>query len=232
MQLSKGFSKCMSLILLAAVGIAAVDVTHSNDLAQVSVTFSIGPKDFTKEISCYKNIPGVVKTKGDKLLFTAYSESLRTLKLKKKVGLPVSARKLREVKTLKKEGLGACTQVVPLPSQTPTPTPAPTPEPGSTPTPTPTATPVPQGNFDLFGNVTEKGKAAFGIPSNFEASITTGKGVHDLKSCGGCHDQKLNKSFSYLREKTKLSPMFYDENSLTDQELAQLTAYLNRFQQN
>lgn len=84
------------------------------------------------------------------------------------------------------------------------------------------------GNFTSSGQVTAAGKLAFGIPDYLSADITTGRSAYN-NYCAGCHEERVNRSFSDLRENTKRSPMFYDENTLTDATLAQITAFLNRF---
>ncbi|MBX7137671.1 MAG: hypothetical protein K1X83_06775 [Oligoflexia bacterium] len=90
--------------------------------------------------------------------------------------------------------------------------------------------PPPQlGNFDLNGNVTPQGKVLFGIPSGLTANIFAGKLV--LQANCGCHEERTGRSFSNLRENTRRFPMGYDEVSLPDAALANLTAYLNRFRQ-
>ncbi len=92
----------------------------------------------------------------------------------------------------------------------------------------PGGSPPSGGNFDLQGNVTEIGKINFGIPANLSANVDVGLGIYN-SMCVGCHTANLNRSFTDYREKTKLSPMLYDEISLPDNNLANLTAYLNRF---
>ena len=112
-------------------------------------------------------------------------------------------------------------------SATPTPTPGGS---GTNPTPVPTRTPTPTtGNFDGSGNVTAAGKALFGIPSNLSANVSAGRSAWQF-GCQGCHgSEKLNKTFSSYRALLKASPMFIFENDVPDSELANLTAYLNRF---
>ena len=98
---------------------------------------------------------------------------------------------------------------------------------GSTPTPKPTTTPS-LGNFDSVGNVTAKGKQTFGIPSNLSGNVSKGKTVHSTK-CTGCHSEHTNLTFSQYRTWVGQFPMSYTTSSLPDGELADITAYLNRF---
>jgi hypothetical protein len=98
-----------------------------------------------------------------------------------------------------------------------------TPDSGSHPTPTPAPS---AGNFDSAGNVTAAGKSLFGIPSNLSANKNTGKSLYDA-TCHGCHtSEKTNRTFSFIKTATSGSPMFL---RLSDSEVANLTAYLNRF---
>ncbi|MDZ4787211.1 MAG: hypothetical protein SGJ02_14150 [bacterium] len=91
------------------------------------------------------------------------------------------------------------------------------------PTPTPS-----EANFDINGNVTLVGKINFGIPTNINADVATGLTTYN-SYCAGCHDPELNRSFSEYRVRIRQSPMLYDEIQLPDQQLAQIVAYLNRF---
>lgn len=96
---------------------------------------------------------------------------------------------------------------------------------GGTATPTPTPA---LGNFDSNGNVTEKGKTVFGIPANLGANVEAGRAIHQQR-CAGCHGDRTNRSFSALRQAIAESPMDYSESDIPDPELANITAYLNRF---
>lgn len=108
--------------------------------------------------------------------------------------------------------------------------PASTPTPGGGGTqPQPTATPRSLGNFDSNGNVTAAGKVAFGIPSNLSANLNTGKNVFNT-NCTGCHTEKTGRSFSFYKSAITVSPMFITH--LSDQDIANLTAYLRRFELN
>lgn len=85
------------------------------------------------------------------------------------------------------------------------------------------------GSFDSLGNVTAAGKALFGIPSNLNASIDAGLTVHNFNSCAGCHGEERNRTFSAYRTIIAGPEMGFSVNDINDQQLADLTAYLNRF---
>lgn len=105
------------------------------------------------------------------------------------------------------------------------------PDPTSSGTPRPTSTPPPSGgNFDANGNVTSQGKAAFGIPSNLSANRSQGQTLH-AQWCAGCHGEKTNRSFSSLRTSIAEPTMGFTPAQISDQTLAHITAYLNRFRQ-
>jgi hypothetical protein len=110
------------------------------------------------------------------------------------------------------------------PKSTPIPTPT---HAGTNPTPTPTPT-VRPGNFDGAGNVTAQGKAAFGIPSNLSANKNAGQ-TKWFATCRQCHSvEKTNRNFGTIKSVLPISPMFIN---LPDSDVANLTAYLNRFNQ-
>ncbi len=91
-----------------------------------------------------------------------------------------------------------------------------------------TPTPTSSGNFDANGNVTALGKSIFGIPANLSASISAGKNLHNVL-CSGCHGDELGRSFSSYRSEISKSPMSFTISDVPDTDLANLTAYLNRF---
>lgn len=93
---------------------------------------------------------------------------------------------------------------------------------------TPTPTPAP-GNFDLSGNLTEKGKTTFGVPAHLSGNTTTGRALWN-GYCAGCHtSEQGNRSFSNLRTAIAGEPMYYTTTEITDVQLANLVAFLNRF---
>jgi hypothetical protein len=99
-----------------------------------------------------------------------------------------------------------------------------------TPTGTPVAIPTTAGSlyFDTSGNVTDTGKLFFEIPNNLTANIAKGK-IWYNNNCVGCHVEKNNRSFIVLRESTVKPPMSFNAENLPDSDLANVTAYLNRY---
>jgi len=98
------------------------------------------------------------------------------------------------------------------------------------PTSTPTPTPTPGGgcvNFDAFGNVTAAGITAFQIPSNLAANINTGTTVWQA-NCTGCHSANLNRTFVAVKQAFQAEPQMSFALSISDADLAQIIAYLNR----
>ncbi len=108
-----------------------------------------------------------------------------------------------------------CTSTPPGGDPLPTPTSSPEPSPSSSPTPS-------SGNCDSSGNTT-----AFGIPAGLTGNTNTG-GTTFHSVCSGCHivDKGVNFTFTALKQAVMGSPMFIP--SLSDQQFADLTAYLNR----
>lgn len=95
--------------------------------------------------------------------------------------------------------------------------------------PTPTPTVAPLTNFDSNGNVTAKGKALFQIPTQYTANVGTGSDIW-VATCRGCHaSEKTNRTFPTITTRIAASPMFL---TLSGGQVANLTAYLNRFRTN
>ncbi len=99
------------------------------------------------------------------------------------------------------------------------------------PTPIPTAPPSGGGFFDSAGRVTAAGKAAFGIPSNFNASVNAGITAW-RSTCAGCHGSSVGairiNQFSAIKTRVQLSPMSFSiPAELSEQQLADITAYAN-----
>jgi hypothetical protein len=118
---------------------------------------------------------------------------------------------------------GKVVSPTPRPSTNPTLTPTPRPTTGGTTSPTAKPTPVPTttGNFDANGNTTK-----FGIPSGMSGNITAGSSVQ-ASNCNGCHTEKQGRSFGQLKASLSIGPMSFIK--LSDSQIANLTAYLNRF---
>lgn len=119
----------------------------------------------------------------------------------------------------------APTSTPPPASSNPTskPTSRPTAQPTSRPTTQPTQAPAQTGNFDANGNTTK-----FGIPGGLVGNISSGGSVWSSK-CTGCHgSEKTNRSYSQLKSAMGIPEM--RGLNLSNQQLANLTAYLNRSQ--
>lgn len=82
--------------------------------------------------------------------------------------------------------------------------------------------------FDVQGNMSSRGRQLLGIPANLESNIFIGKNVFEYH-CTGCHNAQVNRTFPMYRSRTSDAPMFFTEELLPDEDLAHLTAYLNRF---
>lgn len=124
----------------------------------------------------------------------------------------------------------------------PTPTPRPNGDGGGngggnpTPTPTPTRTPTPTPNpLSCFDSNHQNTKAGcFSIPNGTTGNVARGStlwssGSGGVPSCRGCHGTEyLNRSYSQLAALLPASPMFINASQ---QQIADLTAYLNRYKQ-
>lgn len=105
-------------------------------------------------------------------------------------------------------------QLEPLPTPTPTPIP--------TIGPNPTQTPKPESNFDSAGNT-----SAFGIPSGMRGNISAGKRVWG-RVCSACHvSEKNGRRFNDIKRARRSQPEMR-ALSITDQQIADVVAYLNR----
>lgn len=214
------------LILWGASPARAQSLVDSAQLRATSVSVSLKGKRSAHTIFCLGTTAGVVARRATGVKFTPYPIVLRDLKKK-----DPKSKKLPLLKAISSAGRSACALgVVPTPTPgavAPGPIPTATPQPTSPPAPLPTNTPT-TGNFDTKGNVTEKGKALFGIPSNLSANVSSGKLV--LQSfCTGCHGERVGLSYQTIDTAIRKSPMLYDESSISRQQLADLVAYLNRF---
>lgn len=103
----------------------------------------------------------------------------------------------------------------------PLPEPTATAAPGEAPGPRPTATPKP-ALFDSEGNT-----SAFGIPSGLKGNINAGRTVW-TSTCQSCHAaEKTNRSYGQTKASVRVVPDM-QALQLTNQQIAHVTAYLNR----
>ncbi|MCB0319567.1 MAG: cytochrome c [Bdellovibrionales bacterium] len=96
--------------------------------------------------------------------------------------------------------------------------------------PTPSPSPQKKELFERNGEVTPFGKAYFGIPDTLNANAIEGYTVYQ-NTCQGCHGEQTKDSFLELRLAISASPMFFTEQLVSDESLADLVAYLGRFSQ-
>lgn len=194
--------KGISKIFTAVILAAAFPaVSFCATLTAVQITYTLNFEVKSRNIYCSGKVPGEM-TKGK---FASFASKIKKIKTS-----GIGKKKLPLFRALKSAGSPACQSI---PSATPTPTPAPAP-----------------GNFDSNGNVSAQGKALFGIPSELSGNISEGRTFY-LLQCNGCHGDKLNKTFSQLRSAISASPMFFDTSQVPDPDLADVTAYVNRFRQ-
>ncbi len=120
------------------------------------------------------------------------------------------------------------TDATPSSEVAPTPNPEITPE--VTPTPTPTSTPQPMRYFDSAGSLTTYGKQQLGVPNELAANIDVGAVSVNIR-CLQCHGEYAGRTFGQYRTAIIAPPMYYVPPVLGDNELAHITAYLNRFRE-
>ncbi len=107
------------------------------------------------------------------------------------------------------------------PKPTPSASPSVSPSPTTSATPRPSSTPA-SGNFDANGNTT-----AFGIPAGLVGNKNAGSSVWTSK-CSGCHStEERNRTFPQIQGALSIPVM--SGIQITDAQLANLVAYLNRF---
>lgn len=185
-----------------------------------------------KSFYCLENQPGSLRDNGIDYIFLPLSKDVTKLTKQAKKNKKL-ATKLKKLKKLYAAAVLACGggSVIPNPSATATPSPGSSPTPTKSATPTPSATPDSWAIFDANGNVTNAGKTYLGIPSTLSANIDRGDSVHKFNTCSGCHAEKTLWHYNELSTRLPQSPMFFEiPNKLTYQDLADLVAYLNRFQ--
>lgn len=221
-----GFIILSSFILFGTDQAVAQSLVDAAQLRATSVSVSLKGKRSTHTVFCLGNTAGIAAKRSTGMRFTPYSIVLRDLKRK-----DPKSKKLPLLRAISSSGRLACALGV-APSPTPgiiAPGPAPTAtaQPTSPPAPLPTNTPL-SGNFDSRGNVTEKGKSVFGIPSNLSANVSAGK-IVSQSFCTGCHGERVGLSYQTIDSAIRRSPMLYDESAISRQQLADLVAYLNRF---
>jgi hypothetical protein len=205
-------------------------LVDATDLRSTSVEVVVRGKAQSRDVFCLGKVAGTASKRGAQFRFSSFASQIKSLRKSN----PQSP-KLPLLRALLVAGKAACSALPVAP-----PTASPVVPPGATAAP-PTATAIPtstptavatatpgSSNFDALGNVTEKGKVTFGIPSQLSGNVTTGKNV-SRSFCSGCHSEKVNRTYPELDAAIRKSPMLYDESNMTRQELADIVAYLNRF---
>lgn len=224
-------SLLLVLLLLLTAGFPLPGITQSpplpEQLVSTSITVTVKGKASTHTIFCQGLVPGTAKQRGALVKFTPYTTTINATRKK-----TPSSKRLPLLRAILKAGRKECKSIRDNPPATETPgAPFPPAPPVASPTATPIAAPTatpPTGNFDNRGNVTEKGKLAFGIPSHLSGNVTAGKQVV-TSFCTGCHQERIGWSYPAIDTAIRRSPMLYDESSISRQQLADLVAYLNRF---
>ncbi len=259
-QYNKGwFSRTvlsLNTIVLAGVWVLGITLLISNQvLAQSEEVETFKTTSNGKTVICGLVdgdwVPGSVKRKSGK--FVPLKDRLRSLKRRARKASAsrrqAQRKKIKRLRSQLRQGLKVCRAGPTDSEETPeSESPSPTKAPTATATPTGSDTDIPDsvsgddqgsnggqtGNFDDQGNVTTAGKAAFGIPSSLAANLTRGRQAYD-STCKSCHLQTgelgQGQSFSTLRQSLAGVPMFFTTTTLPDQTLADITAYLNRFNQ-
>lgn len=194
----------------------------SEDIVVAEVELSNGQ---VQEVSCYDGRAGLTKVRKGQLAFNDYQKLFRKQQKKfKKTADKRAKKKSKLFKQLFVAGSPVCQSL--KRDTVPTPTPSATPTPSTTPTPSPT---VPASYFNSDGSVNSYGKIRFGIPEDMEANLIDGQTVF-FRNCSGCHEERTKPDLASLREATSKAPMLFNETELPDQNLADLLAYLGRFE--
>jgi len=166
--------------------------------------------------------------------FRSFNSEINRLKLifrrnrSRQIQKQIKALQIRSKSTsiICAEGLLATPIPGPISTTSPTQIPIPPTPPsiGVTNTPAPTIS-----FFDVNGEMTTEGKQFLAIPVALSANIEQGLTLFSQYQCIKCHSERLNRTFETYRENLKRAPMNFNEISLPDSDLANLTAYLNRF---
>ena len=194
---------CLLFVLLATQG-------HAQSFTSVSV--SLGTKQVV--LYCKDGQPG--KVSGAR--FKSLAQQVKTLKVKAASDRRYR-QKLKDTKKLLNLGKAACARIA-------IPPPAP-------PSATPTSTPLPTNQnyiFDSQGNLTTLGKSYLGVPADLDGNIDRGQTVQNF-FCAGCHAETRLWRYVQLKSRIQAEPMYFQvPGDLSTQQVADLVAYLNRFQ--
>ena len=188
--------------LSVAHAAAKAKVVQASSLRSTSISYRDGKHTRIDVIFCLGKSAGATKNVSSGILFTPLSVSIAKLKARH-----ASKTKINSLVLKNKAGGKACTALQAM----------------ATPTPTASGS----GNFDNQGNVTDRGRSAFGIPNGVEGNITSGRII--VSSYCTCHAERIGRSFPRLRTSLAQAPMYFDASQMPDSMVANITAYLNRF---
>jgi hypothetical protein len=179
-------------------------------------------------------VPGNLAKDGE--TFTKLTDAIKTLKkeIKKATG-KAKAKKEKVLAGLEKKQAAGRTKCAKGKDGGASPTP--TPGGGGTaptPTKTPTKTPTPSSSTNCFNgdstNTSRSPSQCFGIPGSVAGSISRGQNLWVVtRGCQGCHAPKNGKTFSQIQASFSSQPTMAGLPAPSTQDLADYTAYLNRF---
>ena len=201
-----------------------IKITESQ-ITSIEIEFKLKDKTLSRVIACYGKSPGISFKKKSVLYFRTLKDELKSISS----DLKINARNKRKFDSLKikQDQLKALIKASAESCNIASPPAAPPPVVTSAPSPTLAPTvPATNLNFDSSGNVTERGKIAFKIPPNFQANTIAGQQTSLKYSCTGCHVER--GGYDYLRIKSGLSRDPMNSFGVTEQEIADLAAWLNR----
>ncbi|MCB0330610.1 MAG: cytochrome c [Bdellovibrionales bacterium] len=206
--------RTLSLLILIAIiphHLSASTETSADEVEEAYV--SLKGKD--KLIQCVGGEAGKTKNRKGILLFESYESIFKKKSKAYKKTLSAKAKKQRnEARALRIAGDPVCASLQ-----------GGSPDEGGTTTPTPTPSSS-TGYFYSNGDVTPLGKTEFQIPAGINANAFTGQAVYQM-TCTGCHEKRSRPTMPILRVTIAQEPMYYTSDVLSDQDLADLTAYLN-----
>ena len=192
-----------TLVMIAVLAALPVDAASPPKIVSTSRLKQTTVRSGGKRVKtfCLGSVPGAAKAVSGGMRFTSFAYTLSKT--------PLSRRSERDrLRALSSSGVRECKRLQRIP----------------------TPTPVPIGNFDNDGNVTDLGRAIFGIPAGLPGNISTGRSVYTTK-CVGCHVERTNYGFPEIRTAIARPPMLFDDAQIPNDQLSHLIAYLNRFRQ-
>ncbi|MCI5064851.1 cytochrome c [bacterium] len=220
-SLREGMGILLLLTLVCLVSSPAYGRTRISPDETTEIAVEIGRKVISAQ--CFEEEAGTVRERKRGFVFLSFRKSFRKqTKLFRRTGSSRAKKKRNRFRRLMRAGNAACAALQDDSGQ----------DNGggenNTPTPTPTPEPAPTGYFTDNGDVTDLGKSVFEIPQSIAANAMAGEIVYN-RNCTGCHEKRSRPTMPLLRLVISQAPMYYDEQVLPDQDIADLTAYLNVF---